>query len=65
MSDHGAHRPPPLIVGMPIIVCTGFSHLIDADKAKAAGIGAFVMKPLTKLEIARTVRQGPDEQVWL
>jgi len=40
---------------MPIIMCTGFSHLVDADKAKAAGIRAFAMKPLTKAEIARTI----------
>jgi len=45
---------------LPIILCTGFSHLVDADKAKAAGIRAFVMKPLTKGEIARTVRKVLD-----
>jgi DNA-binding NarL/FixJ family response regulator len=42
---------------MPIIMCTGFSHAVDADKAKAAGIRAFAMKPLTKREIARTIRR--------
>ena len=42
---------------MPIILCTGFSHLVDADAAKAAGIKAFAMKPLTKREIARTIRK--------
>jgi len=42
---------------MPIIMVTGFSHLVDADKARAAGIRAFVMKPLTKGEIARTIRK--------
>ena len=47
---------------MPIIMCTGFSELIDADKAKAAGIRAFAMKPLTKREIAKTVRKVLDEQ---
>jgi len=46
---------------MPIIMCTGFSHAVDADKARAAGIRAFVMKPLTKKEIARTVRKVLDE----
>jgi PAS domain S-box-containing protein len=42
---------------MPIIMCTGFSHLVDADRAKSAGIRAFAMKPLTKREIARTIRK--------
>ena len=46
---------------MPIIMCTGFSHLVDADKAAAAGIRAFAMKPLTKREIARTIRRVLDE----
>lgn len=46
---------------MPIILCTGFSHLVDADTAKAAGIRAFAMKPLTKKEIARTIRKVLDE----
>ena len=45
---------------MPIIMCTGFSYLVDADKAKAAGIRAFTMKPLTKREIARTIRNVLD-----
>ena len=46
---------------LPVILCTGFSHLVDADSAKAVGIRAFVMKPLTKGEIARTVRKVLDE----
>ena len=45
---------------MPIIMCTGFSHLVDADTAKAAGIKAFAMKPVTKREIARTIRKVLD-----
>ena len=45
---------------MPIIMCTGFSHVVDADKAKAAGIKAFAMKPLTKKQIAKTVRNVLD-----
>ena len=46
---------------MPIIMCTGFSYLVDADKATAAGIRAFAMKPLTKREIAKTIRKVLDE----
>ncbi|MGD0230358.1 MAG: ATP-binding protein [Syntrophorhabdales bacterium] len=46
---------------MPLILCTGFSHLVDADKAKVAGIKAFAMKPVTKREIARTIRKVLDE----
>ena len=46
---------------MPIIMCTGFSYMVDADKAKAAGIKAFTMKPLTKREIAKTIRKVLDD----
>ena len=46
---------------MPIIMSTGYSHMVDAEKARAAGIKAFAMKPLTKREIAWTVREVLDE----
>ena len=46
---------------MPVILCTGFSHIVDGDRAKAAGVRAFAMKPLTKREIAETIRKVLDE----
>jgi FixJ family two-component response regulator len=46
---------------MPIIMCTGFSDLIDARKAQAIGIEAFAMTPLTKREITMTIRKVLDE----
>jgi YesN/AraC family two-component response regulator len=45
------------------IICTGFSHLVDACKAKAAGINALVMKPLTEKGIATIVRKVLDEEI--
>ena len=45
---------------MPIIMCTGFSYVVDADTASAAGARASVMKPLTMKEIARMVRDVLD-----
>jgi response regulator RpfG family c-di-GMP phosphodiesterase len=49
---------------IPIILATGFSQRVDADSARAAGIRAFVMKPLTRSEIAHTIREvlGPGER---
>jgi DNA-binding NtrC family response regulator len=47
---------------MPVILATGFSHLVDAKSAQSAGISAFIMKPLTRREIAKTVRKVLDEQ---
>jgi DNA-binding NtrC family response regulator len=46
---------------MPIIMCTGFSRVVDTDSAREAGIKAFVMKPLTRGEIVRTIRKVLDE----
>lgn len=42
---------------IPIILCTGFSRLVDVDSAKELGIRALAIKPLTKREIARTLRE--------
>ena len=42
---------------IPIILCTGFSPVIDADEAKAMGIDAFCLKPLTERELGLTIRR--------
>lgn len=47
---------------LPIILCTGFSNQIDAELAHQAGVSAFVMKPLTRAEIAKTIRKVLDKQ---
>jgi signal transduction histidine kinase/CHASE2 domain-containing sensor protein/CheY-like chemotaxis protein len=41
---------------IPIILCTGFSEQINAQKARDIGIKAFVMKPITLSRFADTVR---------
>jgi len=46
---------------LPIILCTGFSELIDEQKAKAMGIRAFVMKPVVMAEMAKAVRKALDK----
>jgi PAS domain S-box-containing protein len=45
---------------LPIILCTGFSNQVDARSAQQTGISAFVMKPLTRTEIAKTIREVLD-----
>ncbi len=42
---------------IPVILCTGFSDLIDADKSKALGISEYVMKPFTVREIAEIIHR--------
>jgi PAS domain S-box-containing protein len=45
---------------IPVILCTGFSHLINEESAREAGIKAFLAKPMTKKEIAKTIRGVVD-----
>jgi PAS domain S-box-containing protein len=42
---------------IPVILCTGFSHVMDAEKAQAIGIDAFCMKPLVARDLAVTIQQ--------
>ncbi len=46
---------------MPVIICTGFSEKIDAEKIKAFGARDLVMKPFVKKEFAQTIRRVLDE----
>jgi PAS domain S-box-containing protein len=46
---------------MPIILCTGFSEVIDADEAKDLSIREFVMKPFTIREMAVKVREALEK----
>jgi PAS domain S-box-containing protein len=45
---------------MPIILSTGYSETVSAEKANEAGIRAFVMKPMMKKELAETIRRVLD-----
>lgn len=46
---------------IPIILCTGFSELMDEKKANAIGIREYVMKPIIRDKLARTIRKVLDE----
>ncbi len=41
---------------MPIILCTGYSNLVDEEQAKLIGIKGFIMKPVSKKDIAQLLR---------
>ena len=43
---------------LPIILCTGYSNLIDETSAKALGIRGFALKPLTKAHLAQLIRDA-------
>ena len=46
---------------VPVILFTGYSETVTSQQAKAAGIRAFLMKPITSKETAETVRRVLDE----
>ena len=43
-----------------IILCTGFSELINEEKSKQMGISAYIMKPVAIETLAETVRRVLD-----
>jgi two-component system cell cycle sensor histidine kinase/response regulator CckA len=46
--------------GIPIILCSGFSELINEEGAKAMGIRGYVGKPIVREEMAATIRSALD-----
>jgi PAS domain S-box-containing protein len=48
---------------IPIILCTGFSHSMSEEKAKAIGIREYAMKPLIRQDLARIIRKVLDERL--
>jgi len=49
--------------GIPIIICTGHSTVLDAEKAHAMGISAFLMKPYERTKLASIVLQVMDQSI--
>jgi len=49
--------------GIPVILCTGFSEQINAEKAQKLGISEFILKPLVMDKLARAVRSALDRAV--
>jgi CheY-like chemotaxis protein len=42
---------------IPIILCTGYSHTVNAETAAAQGIDAFLFKPITLHDLAQTIQR--------
>lgn len=45
---------------LPIIICTGYSELLDRESAAAAGVEGFLQKPVLKEDMAQLVRHLLD-----
>jgi PAS domain S-box-containing protein len=51
---HALHRLRP---ELPVILCTGFSHVMDAQKAQVLGQVTFLMKPVDAYELGVLLQQ--------
>jgi CheY-like chemotaxis protein len=60
-GDKLSHEIVTLNPDIPIILCTGFGASIPDEKARSAGIRAFLKKPIVMSEIAETIRKVLDE----
>ena len=56
-----ARRILEIRANIPIILCTGYSNIVDEKRAKECGIKEFVMKPMTKNDIATALRKVLDQ----
>ncbi|MBN1846972.1 MAG: response regulator [Deltaproteobacteria bacterium] len=45
---------------IPIILCTGYSDLIDEDKANDLGIAAYLVKPIETKDLSKVLRKVLD-----
>lgn len=47
---------------IPVILCTGFSEVINEENYKSQGVDSFMMKPFDKKKIAGVIRQVLDKK---
>jgi signal transduction histidine kinase/ActR/RegA family two-component response regulator len=47
---------------MPVILCTGFSEVMNEEKAKGIGVSQYIMKPVSRLDVALAVQRALGKQ---
>ena len=57
-----ARRAKALRPRLPVVLCTGYSETMTAEKARALGIDEFVMKPVAGSDLTRLVRAALDRR---
>jgi PAS domain S-box-containing protein len=56
-GDRLARKLLSIRPGIPIILCTGYSHIINREQAMAVGVSGFLMKPIAHQDLAKTIRR--------
>ncbi len=46
---------------LPVILFTGYSETVSAERARAEGVREFIMKPMAKREVAEAIRRVLDK----
>ncbi|MBC8391923.1 MAG: response regulator, partial [Deltaproteobacteria bacterium] len=59
-GDRLAKKLMQIRFGLPVILCTGYHQRISENEAIEMGISAFLMKPLIKKDLAKTIRKVLD-----
>jgi CheY-like chemotaxis protein len=50
-------RIKQLAPALPVVLCTGFSEIMDEEKAKEIGIVGYLCKPVSKRQLAQTIHE--------
>ncbi|BBO89035.1 PAS domain-containing sensor histidine kinase [Desulfosarcina ovata] len=61
-GDQLAMKILELRPNIPIILCTGFSHVMDEAHAKKIGVREYIMKPVTSRDLSEAVRRVLDQR---
>jgi PAS domain S-box-containing protein len=61
-GDSLAARLSEVRPGIPVVICTGFSEIIDREKAASLGFKGFLFKPIVMKDLAHAIRQALDAQ---
>ncbi len=56
-----AHQLLAIRPDLPIILCTGYSSMVDEEQALVMGIRGFLLKPLSVTVLAREIRKNLDQ----
>ncbi|MCP3871813.1 MAG: response regulator [Desulfobacteraceae bacterium] len=47
---------------IPVLLCTGFSETMSAEKAESLGINGFLLKPIGRKDLSHKIREVLDKK---
>ncbi|MBW2201904.1 MAG: response regulator [Deltaproteobacteria bacterium] len=49
---------------IPVVLCTGYSETLTEEKSRIMGIREYLMKPLSIIDLAKTIRRVLDNRSY-